>query len=703
MKLFSGSNLFRYKNLFIFLLLFSSFFILFPNVVHAEEGLLSQVVSGVQNLVGGWAEDVAKGLIGAAMTLLTTISLALLKYGLDFLNWTASGDFIQGNMMTSMDNPVIAAGWGAMRNIANILLIFGLVVIAISIMVGYEENKAKKLLVKFVITALLINFTPVLCGVLIDIANIIMAAFLKGGISSKMASTLEEASKSTSLDDLGVVFVITIITFVSFFIYILYGLLFMVRYIWLWMLIVLSPVALATRVFPENEYIHYILPELCQWKEWRAAFLQWTFIGVPAAFSIYLSETMLAAIVANPTLVTSSPSGVLAGTSLVFSMIVPMAVLVTGFLMTVSKGGWAGSKIKGVWGGATSRIKNFAKDQTVDRAGRVYNRFTEGMAISRAETAEARARGEKVGLGQNLGRQLTGGTKTAYRQSVDSVKESITSRVPFTATEKDKEISDKVRADYVKEMKDWNDTQKDAVVSSNDMSLRAIAQRDNVIKERADKGKLKDAEVSAILAAPGKYSKDTREAVMKRMPHLTPQLSDEKDKKISTLANQVDREREQKEFDNIMVKDFMQKMSGAEKNKIQVDSAINHASVAINLEGKHIKNIMGTANNKKLKELKENEQKYNVAQVIINTGNVPANNNMGFTSVQAARDFVANEDEKTNLLYERARELRRIRTTISRANPNYAQDVTYKNAKEEMDRIAEVINERERQLKGIIL
>ncbi|MCK9577915.1 hypothetical protein M0R01_00280 [bacterium] len=698
MKLFSTLHTPSLKYFLVFLGLS---FLLFPIVTYAGDDILGEFSSTIMNTVGGAVSgEVAKGIAGFIIGGLQAISVTLLNYGLSFLNWTASGDFIQGGMGSSISNPIIEAGWGAMRNLANILLIFGLVAIAISIMVGYEENKAKKMLIRFVITALLINFTPVLCGVVIDLANIIMASFLKGGVSSALITALENAKTVDSINSLGIVFIFTLISFVTFFIYILYGLLFMVRYIWLWLLIVLSPIALATRAFPDNEYLSYMLPDLCQWKEWKRNFLQWAFIGVPAAFSIYLSETMMAAVIANPTLVTSAPSGELSGVfSKVFSYIIPLAVLVMGFVMTVSKGGYAGKKIEGLAGGLWNRsgakVGSFVRDQTTGRLDKLGRGAAEGYSRGAATTrSDAAARGEKA----SLTRQLTGGLRQAGRGAAES--QYTTGGQKLNA---DKAIATETRKSYVTEMTNWTDGQKDAVLSSGSNSIKALAQKDAIIKERADKGKLKDAEINVILSNPEKYEKDTREAVMKRMPHLVPALSDQKDRKMSTNANPILRQQEQEQLDNIMIKDFMNgKMTAQDKHKIQVDSALNYGSVSSNLEAKHIKSIFNSANTDKLKKLKENQLKLEVAYDIKRTGTIPPNS-MGIASVAQARVFIDNEEQKTKLLSDRLIKLQSIKTSISRTNPNYKNDSIFKSADEEQKRLRDVINERERLIKGIIL
>ena len=67
----------------------------------------------------------------------------------------------------------------------------------------------------------------------------------------------------------------------------LYLFLFLFRVIALWILLILSPLAFAC----------YILPNTKKYFEmWWQAFVQWCFIGVTAAFFIYLSSQMLVAI-----------------------------------------------------------------------------------------------------------------------------------------------------------------------------------------------------------------------------------------------------------------------------------------------------------------------------------------------------------------------------------------------------------------------
>jgi hypothetical protein len=274
----------------------------------------------------------------------------------------------------------------------------------------------------------------------------------------------------------------------------------------------LSPVALASRIFPSNEIIGEILPAQCQWNTWKKDFLNWVFIGVPAAFSIYLSETMMAAIVANPDVVTSSPSGFLGGTlTLIFSYFVAMAVMVIGFFMTVSKGGNAGTKLGGVassigrgaWTRTGGKVTDFAKNQTVGRVdslGRgIADGFSEGAAAARSKAA---GDGKKAGIATQIRGGLTG--------SVRRVKES-----QFGDADKkrnaDKAVSDKLEAEYADKVKNYTKTEQDTVLARTDSSEETKYEQNAIVQDRITKGKATESDLNfAFINANG--TKKTRNA-----------------------------------------------------------------------------------------------------------------------------------------------------------------------------------------------
>jgi hypothetical protein len=311
----------------------------------------------VSGAVSGAGKDLANAILGSIFGLLLSVPLFVLNVALDILNWVASGDFLSVSF-TGADNPVVTAGWGFVRNLANVVLIFGLVIIALSIILGYQETQAKKTLVNFILIAALINFTPVICGLVIDLSKIIMDLLLRGGVPPTLTTLI--ASKvspgGTGLADIPTFFVLAGFCIFASIIYILFALLFLVRIVYLWILVILSPIAFATKVLPGNKYIMKIFPRVCTWDGWWDDFMQWTFIGIPAAGAIYLSNVAMYTIAQNPSAIVSAPSGnALSGTlALLFSYTIPFVILVVGFFISLDSGGVAGSTIKGLakkaWG-----------------------------------------------------------------------------------------------------------------------------------------------------------------------------------------------------------------------------------------------------------------------------------------------------------------------------------------------------------------
>ena len=380
-------------------------FCIFPAFVLADD-ILGNFLGGLAS-VGGMALDIAKGIIGAALAVLAGLAVQLLSLGLDFLQWTSSGDFIQKGMTSSMDNPMISEGWSTVRNIANILLVFGLVAVAISIMLEYQETKAKKMLINFVLMALLINFTPVICDTIIDVANSLMRVFLKGGVSPDLATELKNQMDSGKLENIVTNIVLTGFCILSFFVYLLYGILFMFRYVQLWLLIIISPIAFASKVFLPTEaarYMSYILPDQCQWEAWWKDFLNWAFIGVPAAFTIFLSNRLMTIIHENASSIVAAPGGSLQGTfSMIICYMLPLGVLIQGFIMTMNKGNTAvfnmGSKLQGTF----NRVANPRKIATAGiNAGKWAGRGAGGVATRIATAGQAYREGGIGGAAKHV-------------------------------------------------------------------------------------------------------------------------------------------------------------------------------------------------------------------------------------------------------------------------------------------------------------
>lgn len=514
-------KLFSLKSIF-FILTFSLVPVFFAYAAFDPVGYLGGVVNGGFNWVGSQGGEMAKGIIAAVVVAFSQFAIWILSLSLWFLNWTSSGDFINGDVV-GMSNPIISVGWTAMRNIANILLIFGLVAIAISIMLGYEETKAKKMLITFVWIALLINFTPVICNAFVDIAQIIMKSFLSGGVSDTLVYQISENIKSPQKTELiAPTMVLFIFSLFASFIYALYGILFLIRYIQIWMLVIISPVAFATHAFPEkvsSKWLSKILPPQCFWDRWWDDFLKYTFIGVPAAFSIYLSNVLMAAVQKNPQVLTSTPSGgvVEAGFSTLFSYIIPFAVLLQGFFMTMETGSQiGGNTLKGVYSSAVNKTKGMIKRNTLDRAGNTIKAGISGAkeswAVQRSEMREQKRAGT-----------ADTGTAAWFKRRGASVKATVGGGVggAWSATgisDADKAIVDrkvieKAESDASARVKVLSKSQQDNILAKTDSSAETKYEQNAIVQDRITKGKATESDLNFAFASPNGAKKTKNAAI----------------------------------------------------------------------------------------------------------------------------------------------------------------------------------------------
>ncbi len=235
---------------------------------------------------------------------------------------------------------VAQIGWNTSRDFANLLFILFMVVIAFATILRTERYGAKQLLPKVIIIALLINFSMVICAIVIDFSNLTAEFFVNqtnaGGegiakvlvdslnvaaalkpnncdpstynkqrddctlLSDATArddcfnkittaedtcrSTLEQKGKAPDLDLAGSIFVSmifgTIVLFIAMFTFFAGGLLLIIRIVFIWFLVILSPIV----------FICYIMPGLrFLWEKWWKSFINWCIFAPAYAFFVWLA------------------------------------------------------------------------------------------------------------------------------------------------------------------------------------------------------------------------------------------------------------------------------------------------------------------------------------------------------------------------------------------------------------------------------
>ena len=347
-------------------------------------------------------------LIGA-VTFIPNVAIALIFYLLVvltsllsafagvILKWVISPTFISlsytkpGFNITAGENPIIATGLGITQGFVNMILVLILIYIALATILRLAGYETKKLLVTFVLVALLVNFSPVICGLIVDASNIVMNYFLKeltGGqqLINSLKSIVDvvtanfnwEVFKVTKQIDIMMYFlVLAVFNWFLALILMLFAAVFLIRYIAIWILVILSPLAFACYILPATKKY---------WTLWWTQFLQWSFIGAIAGFFLYLGEQVAAL---APSI--SSPPGELGGAILPY--LVPLAFLYLGLIvgfstsaygasavidMTKKSGKWVGGK---TWQGAKTWAEE--KGHTREAAGKAVH-AVEKIPVARA-------------------------------------------------------------------------------------------------------------------------------------------------------------------------------------------------------------------------------------------------------------------------------------------------------------------------------
>jgi len=199
-------------------------------------------------------------------------------------------------------NPIIGLGLDTTQQFVNMLLVIILVYIALSIALRTGERNAQSLFWKIILVALLVNFAPVFVGIVVDAANIIMNYFLSGlqggfsQIGNQLSPIWDSISKelgktfSFSMDPqasfglLGrAVALLTFNTVITFVLWLFLGV-FFVRYIAIWIIVILAPLAFVFGILPQTNNLY---------RMWEKQLVQWSFIGVPMAFFMYLGVSGL--------------------------------------------------------------------------------------------------------------------------------------------------------------------------------------------------------------------------------------------------------------------------------------------------------------------------------------------------------------------------------------------------------------------------
>jgi len=386
----------------------------------------------------------------AAFILAVPLSWGFLAFGQIFLTW-ASNPNLTGGVVR---NDFVIEAWGIVRDFSNLFFILIVVAIGIATALRVKQYEVKKTLPKLIAVAVLINFSPVICGVIIDAANIFMNFFLTAGSAGfGDTMTLSQASgdymigvTKNAMGNLseiwkGILFfkllIITIFNFFAAFVFFMLGALFLVRHIALWILVILSPLAFLGIIFESGGKDS---KKISMFARWRQEFIKWTFTGVTAAFFVYLSQLMLhlgLSDISNPSTESTEFGGKIF-TNMI-KMLVPIAFLGVGYFTSMQTGGMGAKQILKFgtkWAGKVNPMSKGGRDtlnrlRTSTTQGIMNSRPMRGISERMKNRAEAVINRAPEKMTGNKGDSLGQRTKTLARRTIlpNAIRERVAQSV----------------------------------------------------------------------------------------------------------------------------------------------------------------------------------------------------------------------------------------------------------------------------------
>jgi hypothetical protein len=348
--------------------------------------------------------------------------------------------------------PAVEKGWVVVRDLCNMFFVVILLIIAFATILGQEEYGAKKMLPKLIMAAVLINFSKLFCGLMIDISNVIMLTFVNAfsaigaGNMIEMLGISEVVKIASNDSNAAVTFSTVVATYIFGLIYVVIATIvvaamvamLVVRLVMIWILIVLSPFAFFLQSVPGKGKQYA--------EKWWGMWTENMLVGPIIAFFLWLSFAALqngSSIIApnsttdlNAVVGPASQAGTLAGMS---KFAIAIGMLIGGMGIAKDVGGTAGkamgqvfSKGKGlataagigavVMGakatgrgalGATGKMANVFSEKTIDqttgkevRKGNAFGNFALGwqadlQASNKKAKKEAAAKYlKKIGIGE---------------------------------------------------------------------------------------------------------------------------------------------------------------------------------------------------------------------------------------------------------------------------------------------------------------
>ncbi|NCB20832.1 MAG: hypothetical protein EOM88_02830 [Clostridia bacterium] len=374
-----------------------------------------------QPVYANWVSDIIGGILGALIWAVGQIVILVMRVLLAIAQYQ---DFISPEAVKN--------GWEVVRDLSNMFFVVILLIISFATILHIESYNYKKWLPRLILMAVLINFSKTICGLLIDIAQVVMLTFVNSfrdiaggnfvemlGIKAAVTAADGGAWNIIGAYILGLIYIIIALVVLTTMTMIL-----AMRIVMIWIYVVLSPLAYLLQAFPGGAQYA---------SKWWKGFTENLIVGPVLAFFIWLSFATLQTNTGpnfeehlattkddqNIEFISSADTEVLTADapsngseaskpSVLIKFIMGVGMLIGGMKMAQEAGGAAGSiagkgmaKINKMASSVTSGAGNFAKNRAKG-AGRVAGMTALGLASGAAQKLGKTKVAKKMGVSSSL-------------------------------------------------------------------------------------------------------------------------------------------------------------------------------------------------------------------------------------------------------------------------------------------------------------
>lgn len=267
-----------------------------------EEGFWSSLINFISNFytfIITFPLQITAWSLNYLFYFFALLSEAGLKYVLNTIvadpNWAITRVTNPETGQPTIFGSIFVEMWNIFKDWANMVIVLALIAIAIAIILRFRDYQAKTLLPVLIIVALLVNFSILFVGLIIDVSNILMQDLLVVGeisITGKISQAWNKTVQPlNALNDHLAAVKYLVYNFFFAALYALVGVtlflfifIFLERYILLAILFIFSPLAFAFFALPATKPLT---------SKWWHLFITWSFMGVAAAFFLRIGVSIM--------------------------------------------------------------------------------------------------------------------------------------------------------------------------------------------------------------------------------------------------------------------------------------------------------------------------------------------------------------------------------------------------------------------------